>query len=99
MAVKGSLAVLTKNVEWPETTTLMAAVQLELGISASGYFHKESTVPSTHLVGLQQVSTNISPLLNQQSQHSSHCPYLFHRSYSTAGRTDKLVLLTKLDSQ
>ena len=39
----------------------MAAVQLEPGISASRYFHKESTVPSTYLVGLQQLSTNISP--------------------------------------
>jgi hypothetical protein len=39
----------------------MATVPLEPGISASGYVDKESTVPSTYLVGLQQVPTNIRP--------------------------------------
>ena len=74
MAVKGSLAVLTQNVHWPQPTTLMAAVQLEPGISASGYLHQESTVPSIYSVGLQQMSTNIrSPPQSTEQALQSLC--------------------------
>jgi len=41
-------------------------MQLEPGISASGYLHQENTGPSTYLVGLQQVSTNTrTPSINR----------------------------------
>jgi hypothetical protein len=61
VAVKESLAVLTQNVDWPQTNILMATVQLKPGISARGYLHKENTVPSTYVAGFQQVSTKIRP--------------------------------------